>query len=351
MNNLNSYKNRLSSSHSKSGRGMRMVLALSLAFVGLQETGHATGGYTTGFESGFNCGPGAELAGQESWSIDDPTENLSFFVRLNGSTAAGLGGYYDTPATGSVGLSHPVGIPLSGASFHATTAVIKSTRLFPGRDSMEWCFLNPQSAKLLTFCFQPAEDDPDLLRITWSTGSGAPVQTGLAVYYGAPYDIEVKFESTDGIDAAFVATIKGTKSVQFKGSLAGLASETWGSIEAHFVVKGTEAGDNFMVFDNITAMPPPFVDADGDGYSADLEAWFGTSDTSTTSTPAPVLTGSSTLPSLTFPSIPGKTYLIDSSVDLDSWVTTPVTAITEQTIWTESAAADTRRRFYRIRKP
>lgn len=307
--------------------------------------------YSTGFDTGFDVQ--AAVAGQQGWIIDDPTVDLSFFVRMNGSFAAALGGYYDVPVGNSVRLSHAVGIPFAGSSFRVNVAVISSTVLYPGRDAVGFSLCNPSGARIFNLRLEPIANNPASLNVTWSTGTGTVVHTGWSVAYNAPYELNVKF-SVAGADLAFTAAVAGTNSFSFSGSIPGLAGETWESVGADFEVRGADAGDNFMVFDDISALPPPplpTVDADGDGFTAEVEAWFGTSDSSIDSTPVPVMSTASGTPSISFPSVPGNSYAVESSDDLLTWILTPVTAANTTTVWLDSAGPAGRHRYFKVHKP
>src|SRR5688572_10613547 len=111
---------------------MKGKLALILTFVGGCPVLQATE-FSTGFGSEYNHA--MEVSGQHDWILDDPTPNLSFFVRLNGSDAAAFGGFYDVPSASKATLAHPVGIPLAGASFRVSVSILPCTSLYPGRDS------------------------------------------------------------------------------------------------------------------------------------------------------------------------------------------------------------------------
>lgn len=328
---------------------MKTAFALIAAIIAC--SGHAgASGYSTGFNTGYDYA--RDLAGQEGWEIDDLTSGLSFFVEVNGSIAGALGGYYNAPpGPALVKLSHPVGIPLARATFSVSIVVLGSTAKFPGRDSFAWGLADPSGASLFTLGFEPAANDAGLLNITWAGGDGSPVTTGRAVFMNAPYQVDVMFGTGSGPDLPFSATLTGSDAFTFSGVLPGMAGKTWDSIAAHYIIRAGTAGDNFMAFDDLAAVPAPVTDADGDGYPAEMEAWFGTSDTNSGSTPAPVFSLSAGTASLTFPSISGRDYFVDSSSDLKTWDTTIVTATAATTHWLDPAGPAPRHRYFKIRKP
>jgi hypothetical protein len=304
--------------------------------------------FSTGFGAGYNYS--GEVSGQNEWIINDPTPDLSFFVKMNGSDAAALGGFYDAPGGPGTTLSHPVDIPADGSCFRASFAVLPSTQQFPGRDTFGWTFTDPAGVVLYTLRFIPAATNPDLLNIMWKAGSGNLISTGWAVSYSALYGIDLRFAAA-GSDLAFTAVIAGANNFSFTGVLPGMAGETWGGIGADFMVEDTVYGDNFVAFDDLSFSPLSMVDTDGDGYSVEMETWFGTSDSSRQSSPAPRLSLDVNGATLTFPSVAGNAYIIEWSENLTNWtVAEPVTATDSSTSWQEPALSATRR-YFRVRKP
>jgi hypothetical protein len=303
---------------------------------------------STGFGAEYNHS--VEVSGQNDWSIDDPTANLTFFVRLNGSDAAAFGGFYDIPAGPETILSHPVGIPLAGASLQVSLAFLSSTSLYPGTDSFGWSLNDPAGNNLFTLRFVPVTGTPGSLEITWSTGAGPQVSTNRTISYSAPCTLDLKFDAAGAVNTGFTVAIAGATSFSFSSSLSGLAGSTWNSVSAHFIVGGAVCGDDFMIFDNLSATSLPKVDADGDGYSAEEEAWFGTSDDNCLSCPAPMLSFTDGIASFAFPSVAGNDYYVESSDDLLNWTPTLVTATGSTTGW-QQADSSLQRLYFRVRKP
>ncbi len=131
-----------------------------------------------------------------------------------------------------------------------------------------------------------------------------------------------------------------------------------GAIPAHtrylrVAVTGiTDGPGEYLVIDNLRITGTALTaDADGDGFTAADEAWFGTSDASAASTPAPVLTSPAGAARVTFPSVAGNTYLIESSGDLINWTTATVTATAATTSWDDPAGASPQRQYYKVGKP
>ncbi|HWB07135.1 MAG TPA: PEP-CTERM sorting domain-containing protein [Verrucomicrobiales bacterium] len=237
---------------------MRIYTILPLFALAL--TGISSGaGYSTNFNSGYDSSQA--VAGQNGWTINDSTTDLSFFVTYNTTDAAAIGGYYTSPALGNVRLSHSLSLPLVQTSLGADFAIVPSTVTFPGRDTFGWSVYNGSGLNLLTIQFEPDSVNQTLLNITWSTGAGSATTTGWAVQYDGPYSLQVAFASGGGSDATFTASITGANTVSFNGSLPGMANETVGSIGQHFVQQAAAAGDNYMLFDNLSVVPEPSTGA------------------------------------------------------------------------------------------
>lgn len=89
-------------------------------------------------------------------------------------------------------------------------------------------------------------------------------------------------------------------------------------------------------------------DADGDGVHSDLEEHFGTSDSDRNQFPVTTVSKLSSGATVAFGSVSGESYLIEYSDDLNKWNATVVEATAATTTWTDTAAANKPRRFYRV---
>jgi len=95
----------------------------------------------------------------------------------------------------------------------------------------------------------------------------------------------------------------------------------------------------------------PDPDADGDGYPAGVEAYFGTSDADGAATPAPAITRPGGAGTVTFPSVAGNAYVVEASADMVNWTPYSVTAAASVTVWTDPAGTAPQRRYYKVRRP
>jgi subtilisin-like proprotein convertase family protein len=93
------------------------------------------------------------------------------------------------------------------------------------------------------------------------------------------------------------------------------------------------------------------ADADGDGFPAALEAYFGTSDASGDSFPTAAVTIADGFATIAFTSVPGNAYLVEVSANLLDWTAYNITAETTTAVWTDPVKPATRRHFYRVRQP
>lgn len=226
----------------------------SLALAGFSKAA----GYSANFDSGYNTAN--DVSGQQGWLIDDPKPELSFFINLTTasgtSTAGAVGGFYEAPTGDSVRLSHSLSLPFNETTFGVDMAVVSSTAAFPSRDTFQWSLSNPSGTNLITFSFEPSLVNPALLNIAWNTGTGSKVFAGSGIGYDAVYDFDVAFTAVGG-NVQFAATVVGSNTFNFGGTLSGLNGQTLAAVGANFVKVGPSTGDNYLIFDNLAVVPEP----------------------------------------------------------------------------------------------
>ncbi|MFZ4764816.1 MAG: S8 family serine peptidase [Roseimicrobium sp.] len=146
----------------------------------------------------------------------------------------------------------------------------------------------------------------------------------------------------DDVEQSAISGEVGWKRVGFLVP-EGLHTLKWTYQKDEFTASGLDSGfvDSFSVS----------LDNDADGYHADMEDYFGTSDNDPNSRPIATLEVHPSPAVLRFPSVPGQDYLIEYSKDLTNWTATTVTATSELTTWTDLNAASRSLRFYRIGIP
>jgi subtilisin-like proprotein convertase family protein len=124
---------------------------------------------------------------------------------------------------------------------------------------------------------------------------------------------------------------------------AGTHTLKWAYIKDDFVRSGLDAG----FVDQLSLIR----DADGDGYFADKEAYFGTSDADANSSPSGTVSFGPDGAAVAFPSVSGNHYRLEFSDDLILWSPVTVTATGTTTIFLDPAANAVPRRFYRVGIP
>lgn len=220
----------------------------------------------SGFESPeYNTDNGAaDVAGQNGWTIDDTTPDLSFFVVFGyagsdpGNNGAAIGGYLDSPVEPRVELANTYGGPLVNSLTTMNFAVQASTNDFPGSDVFGFTLRNTESAALFSLALEPNPAFSDRLEVVWYDGANVRTSTGYDLFYGSNYDLALTITGS-GPDAAFSAVINGATPLPFNGLLGGSGGATLGSFGAYVSrdTAATEYGDNYLVFDNLNIQPVP----------------------------------------------------------------------------------------------
>jgi hypothetical protein len=252
--------------------------AAGVVFLGTVISADAAVTYSSDFE-GFD--PFGDVAPNDGWSIDDPlSEDGISFIQENFDTdgvsgpslpsqAGAIGGFWNSPgddvspvAGTQVNLTHPVSIPLTSFRFDVDFTITGSSVSFPGVDNFGWSFLSDSAplTPLLRVAFEAPGIGGDL-EIAWYDNLGnrnliTPISQDIA--YLTNLHLQVVF-SPNGADADFTATISSMNSFTFSGSLIGEGSTTVDDFGADFDVQtlGNSAGDNVMIFDNLSAVPEP----------------------------------------------------------------------------------------------
>jgi subtilisin-like proprotein convertase family protein len=166
----------------------------------------------------------------------------------------------------------------------------------------------------------------------------------LTFYWGVSsekdYDF-LRFFIDDEEKAAISGEVGWTRQEHFIP--AGTHSLKWVYQKDDYVARGLDSG----FVDQLET----HVDADGDGYYADVEEWFGTSDTDPASQPIPRASRTAEGMRLDFPSVPGNDYRIEFSEDLVKWSATLFHATNTQSSWIDRNLKTRQKRFYRVLIP
>ncbi len=230
--------------------------------------------YSTGFDEGVPFyDVGAALAGQDGWTVNDANTDVSYFASLNGSNAGilggGGGGYFPPTSQTSVKLSHAHSGLLVGSVFSVDFAILKSTGAHPNNDSFNFFF--SAGTDLFVLSLEPSATEADQLEIVWYI-NGSPTRnsgsTNSNIYYEGLYTLGLSFGAS-GADATFNASLitvgAPLSTMTWGGTLPGDAASSLTSFGVGWNLANANpanAGDNFIVFDNLSlshAVPEPSV--------------------------------------------------------------------------------------------
>lgn len=148
--------------------------------------------------------------------------------------------------------------------------------------------------------------------------------------------------AVDGIDQASISGEVGWTLKTFTLA-AGPHTLRWTYKKDDFVKSGLDSGfvDELHIIQ----------DLDNDGFPAETELYFGTSDTNASQGPVPVMTESPLGVTIQFPSVAGNSYRLESSTDLTTWTPVHITADGTSTEYLDPAALTAERKFYRVLMP
>jgi hypothetical protein len=256
---------------------MKISQVLLCGTISLATLPSAKAYYFSNFQSptyvttGYATLPGVDLTGKDGWVIDAANapgvgsqttpSQLSTFVQLvsgSGDTWGSLGGQWAAPNTTSVELSHSATQPLYNTFFSVDLDIVPGA--IGTRDKFGWSFKNSSSSDLMRVAFEPG--NASHMQVFWYDGAGAPHilgPVGQDIAYNGIYNLSVNFNGLSGSDLTFTATIAGSTSYTWGGTLTGAAGANLASINADFDATGTaaNAGTNYMAFDNLLLVPEP----------------------------------------------------------------------------------------------
>lgn len=215
---------------------------------------------------------GAQIAGKDGWTINDPdynvtdTRGLSYSNFLNSSLGAQVGGYYAVPvANSSIYLSHAATVGLQSSSFDVDFAIQASNEANPGRDAFGFSFRGASNENLLTISFVPYTsptyplDDAYQVRYTVGALGTVNAQDGngdpMFMFHNGFYSLELDF-TPNGANPTFSATLTGSNPQTFSGTATGLGASSIARVGAEWNLVG-DGGNNGLIFDNISLVPEP----------------------------------------------------------------------------------------------
>ena len=217
--------------------------------------------FTAGFETseGYDNSEFANVAGQKGWTINDATDQVSFFQFLGSGTnnAAALGGNYIEPSVSRVVLEHGVNTSLNNTRVNLSLNFVASS-LFPGRDSFSVIFDNDNDTNNVpqfSIAFEPDPVLTDRLNVVWYDALNARTSSLNTIFYGGLYGLSVAFDGS-GADMLFSARVEDlltTQGINFNGTLDGASTASLANLGVGFTLDPTAQGfgDNFMLFDDV----------------------------------------------------------------------------------------------------
>lgn len=217
--------------------------------------------FTAGFETSeaYDNSEFANVAGQKGWTINDATDQVSFFQFLGSGTnnAAALGGNYIEPSVSRVVLEHGVNTSLNNTRVNLSLNFVASS-LFPGRDSFSVIFDNDNDTNNVpqfSIAFEPDPVLTDRLNVVWYDALNARTSSLNTIFYGGLYGLSVAFDGS-GADMLFSARVEDlltTQGINFNGTLDGASTASLENLGVGFIIDPTAQnfGDNFMLFDDV----------------------------------------------------------------------------------------------------
>jgi hypothetical protein len=148
--------------------------------------------------------------------------------------------------------------------------------------------------------------------------------------------------AVDGIDQGAISGEVGWTLKNFTLT-AGPHTLTWSYIKDDYVKSGLDSG----FFDQLHIVQ----DLDGDGFLAEMELYFGTSDTDSSQVPVPSMTTANDGTTIHFPSVPGNGYRLEWSTDMSTWTPVNITADGASVDYLDPASSGGMRKFYRVTIP
>lgn len=284
--------------------------------------------YTTGFEPGEGFNISYYLAGQGGWTNVGSGGNGLISNSISGYGQQAYIGYFSPASGSSLSVWKPINFAPSNASlvhFTAVMSLIDSTTT--NRDEFYWSVYNRAGDRLCGVLF----DNRDL-SIWREADDGYAYDTGWAFENGAGtsgfYTLEFTLSFASNRWSAFLG---GTQIITNAPITTQNAALNLGDVDAEWVVANpNKPGNNFLVFDNYTIT--------ADAVSQVIPSL---------QPPVPLAGGQR---SIRVNGRSGVSYAIDASTNLMTWIALKTNAAAGGSYdYTDTAATNTPRRFYRAR--
>ena len=229
--------------------------------------------------SGLSVGAG--LVGIDGWTQSaenyGPDYPLAFGTLIGTSTAAAVGGFYDTEPPDATGLFHAsreinrslslntnISMNLGIVDSEGFTVDGDPTVYGTERNSFTLGVVNATGATIFGLIFdpEPGPDGPDnTWKLSWTDGA-ATYAFASAIIETAKYTMNLGF-NPNGADVDFALSLSGANTWSTSGSLTGASSETFSELRMGIsatdsAVTGTpQFGTNHLVFNEVAVVPEP----------------------------------------------------------------------------------------------
>jgi len=225
---------------------------------------------------GFFTPQGADVNGIDGWTVGVdgapgdsgalPGGHLAWVSTYLTSTAVALGGVYNYPATtlpATAFLSHEALGELQYATFSVKFDIQPSTENtdVTFRDGFGFSFRDKDNSNLLTISLVPVVTPAmDAYQVCYTVGAGSQTAAldgnndPMYIYQYGPYTMNLALLA-NGANPTFSGTVIGTNTKTFTGVATNMGSTAIDRVGAVWNV--TDAGDNYIVFDNLSLVPEP----------------------------------------------------------------------------------------------
>ena len=201
------------------------------------------------------------LTSMPGWTSSEANTTITPFAwaePVAGDMAGAIGGAYGEAVNTRFTATLASSLYSSSSAFSLDVMLRSSTSAAPGRDTFTVGVATVAGASLVDIVFAPAVtvNGIDRWEVGYGVSGGTISYTGLVLNEDAWYDIGLAFNGSN-----FAFTFGNTVSTNtingsipgYDGASAGLGNVTFGWTKAN----ATPYGDNYMLFDNVTAVPEP----------------------------------------------------------------------------------------------
>lgn len=192
------------------------------------------------------------------WSISESNSAaklIAWAEPVSGNMAGAIGGAYFE------GTNPAVTLTMSSTYYSPITSVSMDIMLKEGtldRDTFGIAIKTATGSPLLTIALAPAVSVGGIAKweIGYATANNPMTYTGIALNEDSWYDVSIDFNASN-FNLTFANTVS---TIPFSGTIAGYNGATAGMGDVALTwtkSPATPYGDNYMIFDNVAAVPEP----------------------------------------------------------------------------------------------